>query len=61
MMTTKKEYSLLEAIEEVGAQIAPDVDIIAVKVVGSASAPVVRVYIDHPEGVSFDVLCNTQK
>lgn len=60
-MTSKKEYSLIEAIEAVGREVAPDVDIVTVKVLGPAKNPVVRVYIDHEDGVTFDVLCDTQK
>lgn len=60
-MTTKKEYSLIEAIEAVGSEVAPDVDIVTVKVVGGNSSPIVRVYIDHKDGVGFDILCETQK
>lgn len=60
-MASKKEYTLIEAIEAVGAEIDPQIDIVTVKIVGNAKSPIVRVYIDHPDGVSFDVLCNTQK
>lgn len=60
-MGTKKEYDLIDAIEAVAAQVAPELDIVTVKIVGAAKAPIVRVYIDHPDGVTFDVLCETQK
>ena len=60
-MATKKEYDLVEAIEAVGAKVAPDVDIVDVKIVGPAKAPIVRVYIDHVDGVGFDLLTGTQK
>lgn len=60
-MGTKKEYDLIEAIEAVGASVAPDVDIVTVKIVGPAKSPIVRVYIDHEDGVGFDILCDTQK
>lgn len=61
MMGTKKEYDLVEAIEAVGAKVSPDVDIVDVKIVGPAKAPIVRVYIDHTDGVGFDLLTATQK
>ena len=61
MMGTKKEYDLVEAIEAVGVQVAPDVDIVDVKIVGPSKAPIVRVYIDHADGVGFDLLTGTQK
>lgn len=60
-MGKSKEYDLVEAIEAVGAEVAPDIDIVAVKIVGASNAPIVRVYIDHADGVTFDVLTNTQK
>lgn len=60
-MGTKKEYGLIEAIEAVASQVAPDLDIVTVKIVGPSKNPIVRVYIDHADGVSFDILCETQK
>ena len=60
-MGSKKEYDLTEAIETVGEKVAPDVDIVDVRIVGAAQAPIVRVYIDHPDGVTFDLLTATQK
>ena len=61
MKGSKKEYDLIEAIEAIGSQVAPEVDVVDVRIVGAAQAPIVRVYIDHPDGVTFDVLTNTQK
>ena len=51
---TAKEQSLLDALEKD----SPDsnVEIVTVEVVGSKKAPTIRVYIDTPEGVSFDQL-----
>ena len=60
-MATKKEYDLIEAIEAVGAQVAPDVDIVSVQIVGPVRAPIVRVYVDHSDGVGFNILTNAQK
>ena len=57
----KKEYSLIEAIEAIGQEIDPKVDIVTVKMVGSNKSPIVRVYIDYPGGVTFDVLAETQR
>ena len=59
-MPSSKEYSLIEAIEVLGKQVDPDLDIITVRVVGAAKNPIVRVYIDHDDGVNFDVLQNAQ-
>ena len=60
-MGSKKEYDLIEAIEAVASEVAPELDIVDVRIVGAAQAPIVRVYIDHPEGVTFDLLTNTRK
>ena len=60
-MGSKKEYDLIEAIEAVASEVAPELDIVDVRIVGAAQAPIVRVYIDHPDGVTFDVLTSTQK
>lgn len=60
-MPNKKEYSLIEAIEAIGQEIDPKVDIVTVKMVGSNKSPIVRVYIDYPGGVTFDVLAETQR
>lgn len=60
-MGSKKEYDLIEAIEAVASEVAPDLDIVDVRIVGAAQSPIVRVYIDHPDGVGFDLLTATQK
>ena len=60
-MGSKKEYDLIEAIETVASQVDSQLDIVAVKIVGASNAPIVRVYIDHPDGVGFDLLTATQK
>lgn len=60
-MPSNKEYSLIEAIEAVSSEVAPSLDIVTVQIVGPSKSPIVRVYIDHPDGVSFDLLCETQK
>lgn len=57
-MLTKTEQSLLAALEPTAEQ--NGVEIITVEVVGGKKAPTIRVYIDHPDGVSFDVLSSTQ-
>lgn len=57
-MLTAKERSLLEALEGQAAE--HDVEIVTVEVVGAKKAPTIRVYIDTPEGVSFDELSNAQ-
>lgn len=58
-MLTAKEQSLLDALEEQ----RPDsnVEIVTVEVIGSKKAPTIRVYIDTPEGVSFDQLSSAQE
>ena len=60
-MGSKKEYDLIEAIEAVASEVAPELDIVDVRIVGAAQSPIVRVYIDHHDGVGFDLLTATQK
>ena len=57
-MLTAKEQSLLRALEPRAAQ--EGVEVVTVEVVGSRKAPTIRVYIDGPDGVSFDELARTQ-
>ena len=57
-MLTAKERSLLEALEKQAAEHV--IEIVTVEVVGAKKSPTIRVYIDTPEGVSFDELSNAQ-
>ena len=57
-MLTATEAKLLEALEPRAAQ--EGVEIVTVEVVGAKKAPTIRVYVDHPDGVSFDVLSSSQ-
>lgn len=57
-MLTGKEKSLLAALEPRAA--SEGVEIVTVEIVGSKKAPTIRVYIDTPEGISFDQLMATQ-
>ena len=60
-MLTAKEKSLLQVLENCAQNCTQDkVEIVTVEVVGSKKAPTIRVYIDTPEGVSFDQLANAQ-
>lgn len=58
-MLSAKENQLLQALlptaEESG------VEIVSVEVVGARKAPTIRVYIDTPDGVSFDELAGAQE
>lgn len=58
-MLTKKERQLLEALESSAE--GRGVEIVTVEVIGSSKSPVVRVYIDSPEGVSFKELTESQE
>lgn len=58
-MLTRKEESLLAALEPRAAQ--EGVEIVTVEVVGAKKSPTIRVYVDAEGGVSFDVLAATQK
>lgn len=57
-MLTQKETSLLTAIEK--AADSHGVEIITVEVIGAKRAPIIRVYIDTPSGVSFNELSSAQ-
>lgn len=57
-MLTNKEKRLLEALEPRAAE--EGVEIVTVEVVGSKKSPTIRVYVDAPGGVSFDVLASSQ-
>ncbi len=58
-MLTAKEQSLLESLEPRAER--EGVEIVTVEVVGAKKAPTIRVYIDTPEGVSFDQLASAQR
>ena len=55
---SKKETELLDALEPRAA--SEGVEIVTVQVVGAKKAPTIRVFIDTPEGVSFDELAKAQ-
>lgn len=55
---TAKERKLLEALEPQAAR--SGVEIVTVEIVGAKKSPTIRVYIDTPNGVSFDELASTQ-
>ena len=57
-MLTATEAKLLDALEPRAAQ--EGVEIVTVEVAGARKAPTIRVYVDHPDGVSFDVLSSSQ-
>lgn len=58
-MLTGKEKLLLEALEPTAAE--KGIEIVTVEVVGARKAPTIRVYIDTPDGVSFDELASAQE
>ncbi len=57
-MLSAKEKELLAAIEPRAEQ--EGVEIVTVEVVGAKKAPTIRVYLDTPDGVNFDVLAHSQ-
>ena len=57
-MLSKKEAQLLDALEPRAA--TEGIEIVTVQVVGAKKAPTIRVFIDTPEGVSFDQLAKSQ-
>lgn len=54
-----KEQHILDSL----SQVADDhgVEIVAVEALGSRKSPIVRIYIDTPSGVSFQVLSEAQE
>ncbi len=58
-MLTEKEQSLLDALEAHAA--AHGVEIVTVEVVGSKKSPTIRIYIDAPDGVTFNELTQAQE
>lgn len=58
-MLSKKEQQLLELLEAHAP--AGDIEIVTVEVIGSSRAPVIRVYIDSKDGVSFKELTESQE
>lgn len=57
-MLSAKEQRLLEQIE--GAISEDDVEVVTIELLGAKRAPILRVYIDTPAGVTFDVLSKAQ-
>ena len=51
-MLSSKEASLLAALEPRAAD--EGIEIVTVEVVGSRKAPTIRVYLDTPEGITFE-------
>ena len=57
-MLSAKETKLLAALEPRAAD--ENVEIVTVEIVGARRAPTIRIYIDTPNGVSFDELSAAQ-
>ena len=57
-MLSKKEQQMLDALAPRAEQ--QGVEIVTVEVAGAKKAPTIRVYIDTPDGVSFDELSSAQ-
>lgn len=57
-MLTAKEKSLLNALEPTARE--KGIEIVTIEVAGARKAPTIRVFIDTPEGVSFDQLSSAQ-
>lgn len=58
-LLSKKEQMILNAVEAKAAETG--VEIITVEVVGSKRAPIIRIFIDTPNGVSFNELSSAQE
>ena len=57
-MLSKKEQHLLDALDPRASQ--EGIEVVTVEVVGAKKAPTIRVFIDTPDGVSFDELSSAQ-
>lgn len=57
-MLGRKEQQLLDALTPRAAQ--EGIEIVTIEVVGAKKAPAIRVFIDTPDGVSFDELFAAQ-
>ncbi len=57
-MLSKKEQQLLDAL--VPRASLEDVEIVTVDIMGSKKSPTIRIFIDTPNGVSFDELTSAQ-
>ena len=57
-MLSAKEQAILRALEPQAQQ--EGIEVVTVEVVGAKKSPTIRVYIDTPEGVSFDELSQAQ-
>lgn len=58
-MLTRKEQSLLDALEPLAQQ--KGVEIVTLEIVGAKKSPTIRVYIDTDHGVGFDELASAQQ
>ena len=57
-MLTRKEQSLLDALEAQAAE--HGIEIVTVEVTGARKSPTIRVYLDSPQGIDFDTLTSSQ-
>lgn len=57
-MLSKKEQSILDALEPRAMQ--EGCEIVTVEIVGSKRNPIIRVYLDTPEGITFDQVTEAQ-
>lgn len=57
-MLSKKEQQLLDALSS--RALSEGVEVVTLEVIGAKKAPTIRVFIDTPDGVSFDELSSAQ-
>jgi ribosome maturation factor RimP len=53
--TPRSTAELQERIESRLATVEPGVEVLAVEIAGSRRSPVLRIFLDHPEGVDLDL------
>ncbi len=58
-MLTGKEQQLLDVLESEAKALG--IDIVTVEIAGARKSPLIRIYIDTPNGVTFDDIARAQK
>ena len=57
-MLTRKEQNILDELETLAQ--GHDIEIVTVETVGAKKSPIIRIYIDGPQGISFAELAEAQ-
>jgi ribosome maturation factor RimP len=57
-MLSKKEQQILDALEPYATK--SGIEIVTIETLGAKKSPIIRIYIDAPDGVTFSVLSSSQ-